>query len=802
MTPWRRVLAGLGVALLLLLATVGGTAGAEPINEGPTGSLGAEPRIAPARDRALITLTVVSPVVVQPRTTVTIKGVVTAPSVGALLGASLRVVRGTADLDRRGAVAGWAAQTGPARGEVVGTLKLPTVNAGQSATFSIDIPSSRVASGAAFAAIPLSLEVTPQAATQPAGVLRTFLSWQSRKEYVPLEIATVLPVTLPPDARLFSTDESTRVAAWQAAIGPDSRVRHLIEGSAGHEVTLAVDPSVFGPSVAGSGPPVSGSTPTAPGTSPAPGQTSGPASGTPSAAPSSGPGADGSGAAGAPTAVGAATGATGSAAASPIPTPSSPAPSTPAPDTTSPAGPPSIAGRAVTELGDQLVAQLRGRQVWALPYADADLAAGVEVDPTNGVLRDLVNRSSVVARRLDHSVRADVVLPADGLLPTGREAALATLLQGTRLGKAAGIVVNGAAITSPTSYTPSARRLSAGGTRLLGWDAPLSALLPSGAEAGVAPRQQFLAETLALLGERPGTERSVLVLGSREYNPDPAALRDLLAAVDAAPWLTPVPADSLLVDSGDDIATRAGTPAKPVAAAAPRPTLTAPRLARMVEERETLRRVATVLRDGATFEATYREVLDELASARWRWAPAAWTSLASSVSTSVQGATSAIQVVPRSFNFLAEQGTLTLTVENGLDFAIEDIRLVLAPTNPRMQIVRQPPPIRIGAESKTSVKVTVRAVAAGQADIRAFLTTSDGTPIGQPAIIPVAANPLDTTIYWVGGIVAALVLVFGVVRSLVRGTSRIEEIDDAHTLDQDPHLDAHDMEHGREGRST
>jgi hypothetical protein len=456
----------------------------------------------------------------------------------------------------------------------------------------------------------------------------------------------------------------------------------------------------------------------------------------------------------------------------------------------------------VTELGDQLVAQLRGRQVWALPYADADLAAGVEVDPTNGVLRDLVNRSSVVARRLGHSVRADVVLPADGLLPAGREAALGTLLQGTRLAKAAGIVVNSAAITSPTSYTPSARRLSAGGTRLLGWDAPLSALLPSGAEAGVAPRQQFLAETLALLGERPGTERSVLVLGSRDYNPDPVALRDLLAGIDAAPWLTPVPADSLLVDSGDDIATRAGTPAKPVPAAAPQPTLTSPRLARMVEERETLRRVATVLRDGATFEATYREVLDELASARWRWAPAAWTGLASSVSTSVQGATSAIQVVPRSFNFLAEQGTLTLTVENGLDFAIEDIRLVLAPTNPRMQIVRQPPPIRIGAESKTSVKVTVRAVAAGQADIRAFLTTSDGTPIGQPAIIPVAANPLDTTIYWVGGVVAALVLVFGVVRSLVRGTSRIEEIDDAHTLDQDQHLDAHDMEHGREGRST
>ncbi|MGN6753976.1 MAG: DUF6049 family protein [Intrasporangium sp.] len=805
MNLWRRVLAGLGAALLLLLATIGGTASAGPANEGHARIGSVDPGIAPARDRALITLTDVSPVVVAPGTTVTIKGVVTAPSVGALLGTSLNVVRGTADLDRQGAVAGWAAQKGPARGTVVATVKLPTVDAGQSASFSIDVPASRVASSEAFAAIPISIEVTPQAATQPAGVLRTFLSWQARKEYVPLEIATVLPVTLDPDPGLFSSDESTRVTAWESAIGSESRVRRLIEGSAGHQVTLAVDPSVFGPSVAGSaGPaPATGSTP---GTSPhttagsTPGSTPGSTEPTESATKQGEPAGTGTatpGAAGTGT-----SGASGTPAPDPGSTQPAPTPPTPAPVTTSPPGVPSIAGRAVTELGDQNVAMLHGRQVWALPYADADLAAAVEVDPTNGVIRDLVNRSSVVARRLDHPVRADVVLPADGLLPDGREAGLAGLLQGTRLGKAAGIVVNSDAITSPTPYTPSARRISATGTRLLGWDPTLSALLPSGAEVGVAPRQQFLAETLALLGERPGTERSLLVLGARGYNPDPVALRDLLTAIDSAPWLTPVPADSLLADSGDDIATRAGTPAKPVAASAPKPTLTMTRLARMVEERETLRRVATVLRDGASFEATYREVLDELASARWRWAPAGWTGLASSVSTSVRDATSAIQVVPRSFNFLAEQGTLTLTVENGLDFAIEDIRLVLAPTNPRMQVVRQPPPIRIGAESKTSVKVTVRAVAAGQADIRAFLTTADGTPIGQPAIIPVAANPLDSTIYWVGGVITALILVLGVARSLLRGTSRIAEIDDAHTLEIDTHLDAHEQEHGREGRST
>ncbi len=762
---WRVLVA---LAVILLTATVGGpvvaSAAQTPDETGPLSA--SVPVATPARDRALITLTSVDPVVVGPGKTVKVKGVVTAPAVGALLGATMRVIEGTAALDRRGEVADWAAQTGPARGRVVATTRLPTVNAGQSTTFTLDFPASRVARSAPFAAIPISVEVTAQDAPQPSGVLRTFLNWQSRKEYVPLEIATVLPVTLDPDPDLFSGHEDARVAAWRSAIGPGSRVQHLIDGSAGHTVTLAVDPSVFGPALPGGASPDSG--PPEPSPSPSP-TASGPATGAPTV-PSGTP---------------------------PSPTPGTPGgTATPTPHqsssgaaTTTPAGVAALAGPEVAQLGDDVVAELRGRSVWALPYADADLAAAASIDPTNGMIRDLVDRSSIVGERLGAPARADIVMPADGLLAPGTEAALTTLLRGTRVGKPAGIVVNSATITSPTAYTPSARRISASGTRLLAWDPTLSGLLPIGAASGVAPRQQFLAETLALLGERPGTERSVLVLGGRTYRPDPATLRDLLAAIDAAPWLTPVPADSLLVDSGSDVATRASTPTRSVPAIAPAPTLTAARLARMAEQRDTLRRVATVLRDGAAFEATYREVLDELASARWRWNPRAWPLLESSVSANVHAATSAIKVVPRSFNFLAEQGTLSITVENGLDFAVEDIRLVLSPTNPRMQVVQQPPPIRIGANSKTSVKVTVRAVAAGQADIRAFLTTADGTPIGSPAVIPVAANPLDSTIYWVGGVLAALVLVAGVARALLRGTARIDEIDDAQLLDVDPDVD-------------
>jgi hypothetical protein len=78
--------------------------------------------------------------------------------------------------------------------------------------------------------------------------------------------------------------------------------------------------------------------------------------------------------------------------------------------------------------------------------------------------------------------------------------------------------------------------------------------------------------------------------------------------------------------------------------------------------------------------------------------------------------------------------------------------------------------------------VEVAAVAAGRAEIRAYLTTADGTLIGSPATIPMAANPLDGAIYWVGGILVGLVLLAGVGRAVLKGTSRVDEIADIEAL--------------------
>lgn len=767
--------------LAALATTAGGTLASasvpsRPWEVSPAGAAAASPAasvvphaVTPARDVAAVVLDSMTPAVVGPGSDVTMTGSVTAPLTGPLTGPKVQVVRGDVAVDQRAALDDWASGRTPATGPTIETTTLPSVAAGQTRTFTATIPWRQLRSDDAFAAVPISVEVVQQGASQPTGTTRTFVAWNGRKEYVPLKVATVLPVTLDPDIALFSRDDTARENAWQRAIGNDSRVERIVAGTRGTQVTLAVDPAVLGTAPAGGpgGGPGGGASPTGTATGTvAPGAPD--ATGTPSS------GSAGAGASGTPSPAGTTPDAT--PGATPGATATSGTTATPTDQPT-----PSPATQAVTRLTDALRSQLAGRSLWALPYADADLAATVGTAPANSLVRDLVTRAAGLAQRLDQPVRSDIVWPVDGLFPAGREQGIRTLLSGTPAKKAAGIVVSSAAVTKPAAYTPTARRVATGGTRLLAYDPRLSALLPKRSDPSpVLSTQRYLAETLVLLGERSGTSRSVLVAAPRAYDPDGAALASFLAATASAPWLETVDAASLLADSGSDKAEVQARPATAVASAAARPVLDARRLTQMADQRDTLLSVSSVLRDGEAFARTYREVLDELASARWRDRPGSWATLANSVAADVRAATSAIRVVPRTstINLLAENGTLRITLENGLDYTVEGIRLRLVPDNPRIRVVAQPDPISIGPESRTNVPVEVAAVAAGRAQIRAFLTTADGTMIGSPATIPVSANPIDGAIYWVGGVLAGLVLLAGVLRAVFKGTSRVDEIAD------------------------
>ena len=405
----------------------------------------------------------------------------------------------------------------------------------------------------------------------------------------------MLPVTLDPDVDLFSRDDAAREAAWQRAIGsrlpghPHPRRHPWHAGRPSPSTRQCSGPT------AGSGQSGPGQTPT--GTA-----TSGSQGTTPPRPASTGTPAPGDA-------------TSGTATGQP-----SPPSTTPAPSTSGQPDQPSPAAEAIARLGDELVTQLKGRSVWALPYADADLAATVGIDPANSLVRDLVTRAATLAQRLDQPARSDIVWPVDGLLPAGREQGIKTLLSGTPVKKPAGIVVSAPAVTKPPAYTPTARRVTAGGTRLLAYDTRLSALLPKRTDPSpVLSVQRYLAESLVLLGERAGTPRSVLVVAPTHLRPRRGRPRDLprrdverAVARDGRRGLA-AHRQRQRQGGAPDATDRTPSP-RPRR----RPVLNARRLTLMADQRDTLLSVSSVLRDGEEFERTYREVLDELASARWR----------------------------------------------------------------------------------------------------------------------------------------------------------------------------------------
>lgn len=688
-------------------------------------------------------LDAVEPPIATPGTALVVRGTLRAGS-AAVPGGRI-AVREHATPTNRAALATWAAGRSAATGPELGSVTTAGAAAGASVAFSVTIPARALSRPAAYAVLPIAVALSPTGSTSPTATATTFLLWHQRKEYEKVAVSVVLPATLPADTALFADAAGDRRAAWTRALGPGSRIERLLAGTAGQPVTLALDPSLLDPYTGG------------PSTPPNPQATATPTPSPSSTAPAAGPSP-------------AASGTAASNAATP-----SPAASTPAPAETTAADPEqSATDTATAALVEGLRTHLAGRSLWALPYADVDLAAAPTANEP--IITRLIADAGTAATTLRTTVRSDIVWPVDGAWSADRERTLSRLVS-SATGKApTAMVVNSAAITAASPYTPSAGRVGASGLTLLGADPTLSSLLP--ARATQPPNtpspaqltQRMLAETLTFVNERPGTPRTLLVAGSRAYDPDANALADQLAVLASAPWVQLQTADALLTPTANR--EPAAAPAKAPASLAPPALLTAARLDALHTANTQLEHIATVLRDGEAFRARYAGVLDQLVSARWRWAPGDWKRLMDSVSSRATAATTAIKVLPRQVNFFAERGTLAVTITNGLDYEVSGVRLVLEPTNPRMTILQQPEPVTVGAKGQTVVNVQAAAVAVGPADVRAYLTTADGTRIGQPAVLAISANPLDRTIYLVGGVLAGLVVVAGVVRSLVRGSTR------------------------------
>ena len=694
------------LALLLLLALFGPTAPAAYASAPAPGSTGGPvretggPVVVPAAatDSAVLALGSVTPPVAGPGVTVTITGSVVART-ARLADPTVRVVLGSTTVVTRASVEAWATSTAAPGGLEVGNARIgQAVDVGSSAPFTITIPPGRFLLNRAFGIIPIAIQVRDSASSTNE-TTRTFVGWQRTKQYEPIRLAVVAPVTLTPSAALFDTNTATRTEAWKQELDPAARIGRILDGTdvdgpAGPvPVTWAVDPGVLGVDSAA---------------------------------------------------------------------------------TTGTATPGSAGGSAATDPLVPLVAPLRTRlatgagrhTLWALPQADPDLAATVTTSPNDPTVVAEITASASLGRELGLATTTGIAWPVDGSFEATREAGLRQAYAGIGL---QAVVGSSSALPVTSGFTGQAPRRTPSGLTLLAWDDVLSRLSTQTTTAaeGALTTQRFVAETGAILAESPGAARTFLVAMPRSLNPDVGALRQVLGTLAQTPWVQFVTTGELQQQAANQ---------DPVASTSKgswsgygEAQVDAARLSRITEQRRTTGEIASVLGpNGEAYRNQLWTMLDQLPSVRWRANPAERDRLDGLASEAAAAATRGISVAPQTTNFLADEGTLQVTVVNDLGVDVDGVRLVLNPTNPRLRIVSQPDPVQIAAGSRAVVPVRAEALAAGLVSVNAILTTGDGTPIGVPGTIIVRANPPGYTFYIVGGAIVLLILVLGIVRTLGR----------------------------------
>lgn len=415
----------------------------------------------------------------------------------------------------------------------------------------------------------------------------------------------------------------------------------------------------------------------------------------------------------------------------------------------------------------QLQSVTAGAAVVALPYADPDLTALVRHGASGDVARTRGAGGSVLARYLPAASTVDgVAWPVDGYVDRATLAALA------RSGVTSA-VLDGRALpaTIDLAYTPSGRAQLATGS------GPVAALLadpgladllaaaPATHRGAVLAGQRIVAETAMITSELPnsGTDRTILAMPPRRWNPSQAFL-DQLLPVATAPWTAPVGLRELIASAPPEVDRARLTYPK----AERRRELPESYLDALDTQRESITNFAAILTDQSRLVPGLTSSLIRLESSFWRARELQRGVRLDREKTYLAKLRGLVRVPPGSFTFGSRSGKIPVTVVNDLPEEVE-VFLRLVPQTPRLRVSPSTKPVVIGPRQKVQVEVQATAVAGGPVTVAATLHTPSGSQYGQPVMLRVNVTQIGTValVITVGAAVVLFVAAgFRVVRRL------------------------------------
>jgi hypothetical protein len=427
---------------------------------------------------------------------------------------------------------------------------------------------------------------------------------------------------------------------------------------------------------------------------------------------------------------------------------------------------------------DRLRTVTADRPVIALPYGDPDLVALNRHRRGGEIVRAGALGDAAVADILPLAgAEPEIAWPVDGFV---NRATLGVL----RGDGSTAAVLDGRAVPPEIdlSYTPAGRAdLATRSGRVAGLlaDPGLADQLRRHGPDPLLAGQRFLAETAMITSELPstGTERSIVVMPPRRWDPEQAFLDRLVATADA-PWTAAVPLRTLAGTSPPEIDRQPLT----YPSGQRRRELPALYLRALDAMHVSISLLGAILTDPTELVPDFDRSVTLLESSWWRGRPSRVNRLDREKDL-LKDARTSVRVQPGNFTFSSRSGTIPVTVANELTQEVEVV-LRLDPQTPRLRV----DPVEaftIGPQSKRQIPVSASAVASGPVVVDARLHTVGGAAYGQPVPLQISITQYGTVALYITAVAAGVLFLAAGVRVLRRVVaSRREEPEPPEVADQ------------------
>ncbi|MDT9681895.1 DUF6049 family protein [Streptomyces sp. TRM76323] len=434
---------------------------------------------------------------------------------------------------------------------------------------------------------------------------------------------------------------------------------------------------------------------------------------------------------------------------------------------------------------------VQGDKVVALPYGDPDLASlahrGKRVSGSLSHLRPATELAESTVETILHvKPSVEYAWPANGAVDP-------SIVDVATSAGADKVITRSDSMREHLPYTPNAARPIGGGTTAVVSDAALSSAFEgdmSRAGDSTEAVQKFLAHTLAVTHERPGTGRSVVVAPQRMPTVSQAeSMASALRILGAERWSQPSDLITAATAEPDPRATTSVPSAGKYPKALSRRELPEAVFQQVRTTQDTLDNFKVILTAAYRVVTPFGNAIKREMSTSWRGRPQEVTEYGRGVQTHLESLTDEVKLIEKSdLTLSGRSATIPVTVQNKLVQGVEHLVLRLKSTKPtRLKLnggeTVAELPVRIDGGHSQSVKFTASANANGPVPVEAQLYTEDGRPYGEAMKFTVKVSEITSTVMLViaGGV---LLLVLAGVRMYSQRKRAAARGDEAGTVEE------------------